>query len=74
LETGIKESNAFYLVPVLWGKWDYIRAITTFYEQHAPQFENTSTPVCFIPFTDQEGNPVYKFGTIDAIFENSKIQ
>jgi hypothetical protein len=73
IATGIKKSKAFILVPVLWGYWDEIKIVTDYYQNKNPQFENTITPVCFIPFTDPVGEPRYKFGTIDTIFENAII-
>lgn len=73
LKTGINRSKEFMLVPVVWGNWDHILKLVEYYERVKPQFENTITPVCFIPFTDQYNNPVYRFGTIDTIFEGSKI-
>jgi hypothetical protein len=71
LETGIQRSKAFTLIVVLWGNWICIRAVAKYYETAKPQFENTAIPLCFVPFTDSNGENVFKFGTIDTIFEGS---
>ncbi|HEY4206383.1 MAG TPA: hypothetical protein VGM31_06220 [Puia sp.] len=73
LDTGIGKSKAFLLFPVLWGYWNEIKAVADYYRDKRPEFENTGTPCCFVPFSDESGKPVYKFGTIDTIFESSTV-
>ena len=58
LKTGIKESNVFQLIPILWGNWREIKAIEIYFENMQPKFENTLMPVAYVPFTDQNGNMV----------------
>jgi len=70
---GFNRVGNFHLVPVLWGQWDEIKPVTEYYSNHKPQFPNTTTPVCFMTFTYQDGIMVHKFGTIDTIFENSAV-
>jgi len=74
LATGIDKNKTFLLYPVLWGGWDKIKVVADYYRDKNPQFENTSIPVGFVPFSDEHGQPVYKFGTIDTIFVNSTAQ
>jgi hypothetical protein len=71
LKKGIKENPKFFLVPVLWGNWREIKCIEQYYKKFEPSFQNAGIPVCFVPFTTQEGKLVQKFGTIDTIFANS---
>ena len=35
------------------------------------EFENTIIPSTFVPFSDNNGEAVYKFGSLDTIFKNS---
>jgi hypothetical protein len=74
LATGINRSKAFFLAVVLWGDWNRIVSAANYYRTTKPEFENTMMPVCFIPFTDLAGADVFKFGTIDTIFEGSNAQ
>jgi hypothetical protein len=74
LVTGIRKTNAFTLAPVVRGTWRQIYALKDYYARRNPTFENTSTPLAFVPFDDEQGNPVYKFGTIDVIFDGSTAQ
>lgn len=71
LRTGITKSKAFMLVPVAWGTWDKIKKLADYYEGNNPQFENTTIPVSFIPFSDPSGKSVYRFDAIDTVFRNS---
>jgi hypothetical protein len=71
LKKGIKENPKFFLVPVIWGNWREIKCIEQYYKKFKPTFQNTGVPVCFVPFTTQDGKLVQRFGTIDTIFENS---
>lgn len=68
---GFNKIGNFHLIPVLWGQWDEIKPVVIFYSKHKPEFPNTTTPICFMTFTDQNGIVVHKFGTIDTIFEGS---
>jgi hypothetical protein len=74
LSTGIKESNRFHLIPVLWGQWPEIKLVEAYYRTHNPKFENTTQPVCFMTFEDENGGMVHKFGTIDSIFANTGVK
>lgn len=71
LKKGITQNKGFNLIPVLWGQWTEIKVIGKYYEAKKTKFANTTTPVCFMTFTDQNGVMVHKFGTIDTIFENT---
>lgn len=71
---GLNRVGNFHLIPVLWGQWDEIKPIVEHYFNHKPQFSNTTTPVCFMTFTDQNGVMVHKFGTIDTIFESTTVK
>lgn len=70
---GIKENAKFFLVPVVWGNWKEIKCIEQYYKKFEPVFRNTCVPVCYIPFTTQDGNLVQRFGSIDTIFANSTV-
>lgn len=70
---GLKRVGDIHLIPVLWGQWNDIKQVVDYYSFDKPQFENTTTPVCFMTFTDQKGVMVHKFGTIDTIFENTTV-
>ena len=72
LKTANKSNIEFQLAPVLWGSHKWIKRILDHYLNEKVSFRNILTPSCFIPFIDSEGNPVYKFGTIDTIFETEK--
>lgn len=67
----LRERTNVYLFPVIWGQWDEVKSIISYYSQFRPEFKNTSIPLCFIPFIDQNGNLVHMFGTIDKILENN---
>ena len=71
LKKGLKENAKFFLVPVVWGNWREIKCIEQYYEKFKPIFQNTCVPVCFVPFTTQDGKLVQRFGSIDTIFANS---
>jgi hypothetical protein len=71
LKKGLKESSKFFLVPVVWGNWKEIKCIEQYYKKEKPSFQNTGTPVAFVPFTTPDGKLVQKFGTIDTIFLGS---
>lgn len=32
-----------------------------------------TTPICFLPFTDQKNNFIHRTGSIDTIFENTTV-
>ena len=68
---GLNKVGNFHLIPVLWGQWDEIKPVADYYLKYKPEFPNTTTPTCFMSFTDQNGTLVQKFGTIDTIFEGS---
>jgi hypothetical protein len=71
LETGLRESTSFYLIPVLWGQWPEIKAVNNYFNSCKPTFQNTSTPVCFMTFEDPDKNMVHRFGAIDKMFYTS---
>jgi len=72
-DTGIAKSKEFQLSPVVWGNWDKIKILADYYEHYQPKFENTLIPCTFVPFTDSMDQPVYRFGSIDTIFQNSTV-
>jgi hypothetical protein len=72
-DTGIKKSKAFILTPVVWGNWDKIKILADYYQRFNPKFENTIIPSTFVPFSDNNGVAVYKFGSLDTIFRNSSV-
>ena len=74
LKKKISKTNRFNLVPVLWGQWDKIRVMEKYYVDRQLTINNITTPICFVPFTDQQGNPVYRTGTIDTMFTNTKVE
>jgi|GEM_PF-6617033 len=68
LETGIKRSNKFILMPVVWGNWEYVLRLLAYFQTNNPTFANTITPAALVPFTTETGELVHIFGTIDTIF------
>lgn len=65
----VRRTEGFMLVPVIWCSIKSIKRIILYYENNRPQFQNTSMPVCFMSFTDQHDNSIYKFGSIDSILK-----
>ena len=72
LKTAKKSTIEFHLAPILWGSHKWIKRILDHYQNESVTLRNILTPSCFIPFTDSKGNSVYKFGTIDTIFESEQ--
>lgn len=68
LVTGIRKTKKFFLVPVVWGDWEYILRLLAYYQTTKPVFTNTAAPVALVPFTAEDGQLVHIFGTIDTIF------
>jgi hypothetical protein len=66
---GLRTTFEFLLIPVVWGPIDDIKRLIQYYETYQPQFKNTSIPVCYMTFSDNVGNRVHKFGTIDTILK-----
>lgn len=66
---GLRANAEFLLIPVVWGPIDSLKRLIQYYETFQPKFTNTSTPVCYITFSDGAGNRVHKFGTIDTILK-----
>jgi len=64
---GLRTTFEFLLIPVIWGPIDDQKKLIQYYETFQPKFTNTSTPFCYMPFSDSVGNRVHKFGTIDTI-------
>lgn len=66
---GLRANFEFLLIPVIWGPIDDLKRLIQYYETFEPKFTNTSTPVCYMTFSDSVGNRVHKFGTIDTILK-----
>jgi hypothetical protein len=70
--TGIHESQAFTLLPIVWGQWKDLQVVASYYKRTSPSFQNTHIPLCFIPCTDENGLRVDVFDAIDKIFDTFK--
>ena len=73
LKKGKSDHFKYYLIPVLWGQWDEIKAVTNYYIKSKFQIDDMSVPICFIPFTDADDKIVHRTGSIDTMFENTTV-
>lgn len=72
--TKIKANPHVYLVPVVWGQYKEIKPVIDYLELNSYSFFNTIIPVCFITFTDKQGNRRHRFGTLDTIIKDLQIE
>lgn len=69
---GIRKEANFLLIPVLWGSYEDIQSIMSFYERDQPKFQNTSIPFGYVAFRDQSGKASHLFGPIDRVLNELK--
>lgn len=72
IKTAKKSNIEFQLASILWGSHEWIRKIIEYYKNENVSLKNIFIPSCFIPFTDSQGNPVYKFGSIETILKSGQ--
>ncbi len=70
--TSGNSDKKFILAPILWGSHKWIKRILNYYLKLDVKLDNILMPSCFVPFIDQDGNRVYKFGVMNAIFEQER--
>jgi hypothetical protein len=62
-----------YLIPVVWGQYIEINGVIDYLEHNKYEYFNSIMPTGFMTFTDQLGNKVHLFGTLDTLTKNVNI-
>jgi hypothetical protein len=70
-----KSDTNFFLVPVLWGRWQDINIYSDYFKKNKMHLINVLEPVAYITFTDPKNEIFYfhRFGNVSNLFESLNL-